>query len=251
MKIGFLGAGHMAQAMIKGWLKAGFAPGDILVNSPRSAAQLAADLDVVVADLKTVTAQSDVLVLAFLPQHLPNLAAEINAHLRPETVVVSVLGSTRLTELQAALPVAQTIVRTLPNVAVAQNVGITALAGESAARDKVQALLEKLGTVIVSDEAQMPIISALAGSGPAFVAEFMESLAKAGVKHGLTKQDASALVRQLLVGTVAISERQSFTDLVDQVASPGGSTIAGVLSLEADALSGTVVRAIDATIDAQ
>ncbi|MEN2370449.1 pyrroline-5-carboxylate reductase family protein, partial [Leuconostoc lactis] len=189
-KYGFIGTGNMAQAMIKGLLARQVAPADIAVSSPHTAATLAQEWGVQALSAQQLIQASDVVVLAFLPNQL---AAVVNTLDFGDKLVVSVLAGITVDQLVAATGTTQ-VVRTLPNINVAINQGITAYtkASLTAANDTAfQAFSDQLGQAVAVPEAEFAAFSAVAGSGPAYVFNFIDALAKAGVEKAFAAAQAA------------------------------------------------------------
>jgi len=260
MKIGFIGVGNMAQAMIKGLIKAQkITSTDILVHSAHATTYEAVAKEyqlTPVADNAALVAEADIVFLAvkpyIVPQVLEETAAAFKAH---KTVMVSVAAGLSLAKLaeqvgQSDLP----ILRIMPNVNVANQAGITAVVGNSQVTEDrltaVKAILAQLGGVVEIGEKDFTTFSALAGSSPAFVYLFIDAMARAGVKHGLKKDAATEIAAQAVLGSAqnVLMSDDSPWDLVDQVSSPGGTTVAGLLAMEEAGLMTAVVKGIDATI---
>lgn len=259
VKIGFIGAGNMAQAMIEGWLKAGvLAPSDIVIHggTPAHDEAVVAKFGVTrVQDNSAVVTSADLVILAVKPKLagtvLPEIAAIASAEKKP---LVSLMTGVSLADMSALLGDSQVpIVRTMPNVNVAINAGMTAYAVNEAAQaheTQVVALLDALGQSMPLAEADFSTFVALAGSSPAFVYLFIDALSRAGVKYGLTKDAATRIAAQAVAGSakmVLASDRSPF-DLIDTVSSPGGTTVAGLLAMEAAGFMPSVVAGVDATI---
>ncbi|MFD1433120.1 pyrroline-5-carboxylate reductase [Lacticaseibacillus yichunensis] len=259
MKLGFIGVGNMAQAIIEGLLKAqALTPGTILVHGGHAAHfQPYAEAHglQVAPDNATVAASCEIVILAVKPTLAPSVSAEIaeavQAH-RP--MIISLMAGVSLEKLatllgDAALP----LVRLMPNLNVAIDAGMTAYALNQVAAAQAQQVIDlfsPLGGLTELPEADFATFGALAGSAPAFVYLFIDALARAGVKHGLTKQTATEIVAQMLAGSgqmVLASEASPF-DLIDKVSSPGGTTVEGILAMEAHGFSTAAVAGVDATI---
>ena len=147
----------------------------------------------------------------------------------------------------------QPVLRIMPNVNVAINAGMIAYAANDAVAGQLDGLLDLLnvlGKTMSLPEEQFSTFVALAGSSPAFIYLFIDSLARAGVKYGLEKDQATAIVAQAVMGSAknVLASDQSPFDLIDQVSSPGGTTVAGLLAMEEAGLMTAVVKGVDATI---
>lgn len=258
MKIGFIGVGEMARAIIKGLIAAKVSATDINVHSAHQTTYqpFADQYGVNACGSNTEVAQnSDVVVLAVIPGQADAVLQEIDDQLNGK-VLVSIVGGMSLDHLQQQSQVRLPILRALPNINVEGNVGMTALAAnddlQGDRKKQVVALFESLGSVSWQSEDKFSIFSAIAGSGPAYVDFFIDALSRAGVKYGLTKQDATQIAAMTLQGSshmVLNSDGKTPLDFVDAVCSPGGSTVAGLLAMEEAGLMTAVVKGIDATIN--
>lgn len=236
-KIGFWGSGNMASAMMRGLIaKQVVKPEQIYCISEfgRGAGAFAAEtgahsLGNASGDLIAV---SDILVLAFKPHQLETQAetvSKINNRL-----VLSILAGTSLAKLKQSIPHAGTIVRTMPNTPGRIGEGITAFCTEQELSDSdkksLHAILGSLGEVVEIDEKLMDVHTAVAGSGPAYVFEFIAALAEAGEKEGLTPGMAMQLAKQTVLGaaTLAKQAEEHPEELRNQVTSKGGTTQAGL-----------------------
>lgn len=236
LTIGFIGAGNMAQALMRGWQQGGDEIQQV-VYSPHSAAKVADEIAGVTAvqSVAEAVAKADMLVLAMPPAALADVATELQFALqfKPQVIVTSVLGGVSLQQLHAQLGEKALLVRALPNVNVAIQGGYTAIAFDQTfdpeTRGAVAGLFLALGRVDELPEEQFGAVSALAGSGPAFVAGFVEALAQAGVQKGIAPEVATVLAEQTVLGTVQHLdklEKKPLT-LANEVMTPGGSTAAG------------------------
>lgn len=258
MKLGFIGAGNMAQAIIAGLLKAkALAPSDIIIHGghPENFEPYAARTGVTAVASNTAVAEAaDWVVLAVAPALGQPVFAEVHDTLVKRPIpVLSLLTGVDLKTLAAWANTPVPLVRVMPNLNVALNAGMTAyVANEAAAQvlPDVVALLSRLGETIALPEKDFSTFVALAGSSPAFVYMFIDALSRAGVKYGLTKAAATKIAAQAVSGSaqMVLSSRDSPLDLADKVASPGGTTVAGMLAMEAAGFMPAVVAGVDATI---
>ncbi len=258
MKIGFIGVGGMAQAIITGLLKRGDVPAaDILVHSAHETYKTFAEKTGVTAsaDNETLVAQSDYVVLAVTPNAAIDVLHEIEPVLNAKTqVLISIVAGLSLSRLEELAGYDLPILRTLPNLNVAILAGMTAvhgndhLAGEK--KKTAVGLFDAIGSTTVLPETDFATFSALAGSSPAYVYFFIDALSRAGVKYGLTKAQATQIAAQAVKGSaqMVLSSDDNPFALIDQVSSPGGSTVAGLLAMEEQGFMTSVVKGIDATI---
>ena len=259
MTIGFIGAGNMARAMISGLLaKKAVAPTDIVLHGGQPlhyepyAAKIGAKA---LASNQAVAETADIVFLAVSPKLGEPILQAIGSTLKKRHVpVVSMLTGVSMATLEKALGSHdQPVLRIMPNVNVAINAGMIAYAANDAVAGQLDGLLDLLnvlGKNMSLPEEQFSTFVALAGSSPAFIYLFIDSLARAGVKYGLEKDQATAIVAQAVMGSAknVLASDQSPFDLIDQVSSPGGTTVAGLLAMEEAGLMTAVVKGVDATI---
>lgn len=259
MTIGFIGAGNMARAMISGLLaKKAVAPTDIVLHGGQPlhyepyAAKIGAKA---LASNQAVAETADIVFLAVSPKLGEPILQAIGSTLKKRHVpVVSMLTGVSMATLEKALGSHdQPVLRIMPNVNVAINAGMIAYAANDAVAGQLDGLLDLLnvlGKTMSLPEEQFSTFVALAGSSPAFIYLFIDSLARAGVKYGLEKDQATAIAAQAVMGSAknVLASDQSPFDLIDQVSSPGGTTVAGLLAMEEAGLMTAVVKGVDATI---
>lgn len=258
MQIGFIGVGNMARAIIDGLLAAGRVKGSDLhlhsghlENYRDYANQIGA---VIEADNAAVVAASDVVVLAVKPKVFGRVLDVIRpAFEQKQPLLASIVSGVSLEALETHLPAGQPIVRLLPNLNVAIGQGMTAFAVNDAASDcagPALQLFDAVGQIMELPEDDFATFVALAGSAPAFAYLFIDAMARAGVKHGIRKADAIRIAAQTVVGSaeMVLQRDESPMDLIDQVASPAGSTIRGYLAMEEKGFSSAVVAGLNATI---
>jgi len=255
--VAFIGGGNMARSLIGGLVERGMPAARVHVAEPVEALREALHRDFGVqahADAQAAAGQASTWVLAVKPQVMRSvcegLAALAQAR-RP--LVVSIAAGITASQLDRWLGGGQTVVRTMPNTPALLGAGITGLfagAGVSAAqRAQAQALLEAAGpTVWIEDEALMDAVTAVSGSGPAYVFLLAEAMIEAGIAQGLPSEAASALARQTVLGAALMLTRQDEPPEVlrARVTSPGGTTQAAIETFEAGGFRELVARAIDA-----
>jgi pyrroline-5-carboxylate reductase len=231
------GCGNMGRAMLDGWLAAGLDPAAFLVIDP-----YATDLP------SGVGTKSDRLfstaLLAIKPQMFAQLAADVESLLAPDAVVISILAGTRIDALQDKLA-GRTIVRLMPNLAASLGKSPLGLFPKVGGLDP---LLAPLGTTFwLESEEQMDAVTALAGSGPAFVYRFIDALAKAGAELGLQPDLALGLALSMVEGAaiLAANSEADPAELARRVTSPGGTTAAGLAVLD-----GELTQLVEATLKA-
>lgn len=245
----FVGCGQMAGALIEGWRKSDVDFSSALAIRPSGRP---------VEGVRTVTNLPDGppplrCVLGFKPQKLDEIAAQLAPRLSSETVVVSMLAGVEAASLRARFPQVHSIVRIMPNLPVSERCGVTALFSTDAAaehRQRLEYLFGLLGLAVwTTREEELAAIGALAGAGPAYVARFIDALAKAGVERGLEPDAAARIALQTVFGTAMMAEArgEDMASIARRVASPKGTTEAGLAVLDSDrALDSLVARTLDA-----
>ena len=256
IELGIIGGGVMAEAIVSRLLTQGqYTAGTIVVSDPQESrrAFLAETYGVTVTGDNRKPGNAPILLLAIKPQVFSTIAQEFNRHEtpQPEQLVFSILAGVPLAKLEAAFP-QQAIVRAMPNTPATVGYALTALAPgsrvTSAEMLQARTFFAAIGEVVEVGEALMDAVTGLSGSGPAYVALFVEALADGGVAMGLPRNIALPLALQTLRGTAELlHQTQRHPALLkDQVCSPGGTTIAGVAALEAGAFRSAVMEAVKA-----
>lgn len=248
-KIAFLGAGNLVSAMVDGLMAQGaVAPADLscFSASGRTAAALAARTGIKQAgSLDELLAGADLLVVAFKPQHLAAADPRL-AELTAGKLVVSVLAGKRLATLARTFPRARNVVRTMPNTPAAIGAAITAYCthqpltlGDLAA---VESLLGAFGQHLAIGEESMDAVTAVSGSGPAFLFEYVAAMRDAGTAAGLPADIAARLATETVLGSARLLARKQIDPetLRNQVTSPNGTTFAGLRQMEARDFRGLI-----------
>ncbi|MFT3916903.1 MAG: pyrroline-5-carboxylate reductase [Anaeromyxobacteraceae bacterium] len=255
-KIAFLGTGNMAEALVKGLLRAGSAAKEeIVCSEPRAPRreEIAQRYGVVVTgDNRGAAEASDILVLSVKPQTMDALLEEIAPAIDHKKLVVSIAAGIPISAIARKLGAGVRIVRTMPNTPALVGAGATALARGSHATDadlaEVKRLFEAVGIAHVVEEHHLDAVTGLSGSGPAFIFVAIEALADGGVKVGLARPVALALAAQTVLGSAKlILETGAHPgQLKDQVTSPGGTAIAGVHAMEVAGVRAGLIAAVEA-----
>ena len=233
--IWLIGCGNMAGAMLGRWLQCGLDPRQVTVIR-KSGAPVAHGVTVLTSPPPDGAAPA-LVMLGVKPQQLDLVAPEIASALAEETILVSILAGVELAALRARFPNPHTIVRAMPNTPVALGQGVVGLAAEGAGPDqraRIAPLMAPLGLVEWVDESLFDALTALAGSGPAFLFRFIDALAAAGADAGLSPEQAERLALATVTGagSLAAGADEAPGALADRVASPGGSTRAGLSVLD-------------------
>ena len=254
-KIGFIGGGNMAEALIKGLHAGGFPAGDITVADPVAERRtyLSERYGVTVtADNGTPCADCHVVILAIKPQMAPQVLGGVADSLSPGKLVISIMAGVTTGAIEAAVAQGVKVVRVMPNTPALVLEGASAMAAGRSAGDEELALtrhiFELVGKAWRVDERLMDAVTGLSGSGPAYVFTFIEALADAGVKNGLPRDVAAGLAAQTVFGAskLLLETREHPALLREKVTSPGGTTIAGLQTLETGGFRGTVMQSVDA-----
>ncbi len=251
LKIGFIGAGNMARAILGGAVRTGIvAPETTLVADPAAeqTARIAGETGCrVAADNAQVARECDLIIFATKPHQVVAICEEIRPFTRPDQLFVSICAGVRTATIAAALGGGDSsesqctdprVVRVMPNTPALIGRGAAAVAGGAAASpadiDLVVRLFGAVGKAVVVAEEQLDAVTGLSGSGPAYVFRFIEALVDAGIDAGLAPDDAAILARQTVLGAavMAIESPLPLHTLRANVTTPGGTTEAGLRVLE-------------------
>jgi pyrroline-5-carboxylate reductase len=231
----FVGCGNMAGAMVDGWRSGGVDLSGAVAIRPSGTP---------VEGVRTVTSMAEageppkLAILGFKPQKLNEIAPEFAQRLSEETVVVSILAGVEAATLRSRFLRARSIVRAMPNLPVSIRRGVIALYSDDAddpLRTQLSELAAMLGYAMwTNSEATFAAIGSVAGAGPAYVARFIDALAKAGQRRGLSEALANTIAVETVLGTawLAAATRESMDEIVRRVASPNGTTEAGLAVLD-------------------
>lgn len=251
MIVGFAGAGNMAGAIARGWALADDPPEMVFFDLDRAKAEALAEetRGRTVAGLgELVAAAPQFLLLGVKPGALDAVAQEIGSY---DGTLISILGATSLERLAGAFPAAE-VVRVMPNMAAAIGAGVICHAPVDHKSDSARAALELLdrsGTLVGMAEEHLDAATAMSGCSPAFWARAAAGVAQAGVEAGLDPAAAMRLTAESMVGTGRLLETSDPAALADAVASPGGSTEAGLEVLDAEGAVELFNRAARAAIE--
>ncbi|WP_054639587.1 pyrroline-5-carboxylate reductase [Lactococcus fujiensis] len=254
--IGFIGVGKMATAIISGLDKDKFnifISGRDLEKTQKQATELQV---LAMASHEELVEKSDFVVLSVKPQVLAKITDEILPALTADKTIISIAAGYTLSDLAHLMTLENMpILRVMPNInAKIQRSTSAIVRNEFVSDDNYQfakEIFENIGSVHEVAEKDFSAFTAIAGSSPAFIYIFIDALARAGVFHGLSKEQATAIVADTVAASaeMVIQSGENPWTLVDQVSSPGGTTVAGVVSLEQNRFVGTVIDSITATIE--
>jgi pyrroline-5-carboxylate reductase len=231
----FVGCGNMGQAIVGGWRSAGIDLSSAIVIRPSGLPVTGVRT---VAQLADAGAPPRLAVLGFKPQKLDDIAPQLKTWVTGRTTIVSLLAGAETASLRQRFPTAAAIVRAMPNLPVAIRRGVIALYSEDAdekTRIELSNLFAALGFAPwMADEAKFSAVGAVAGSGPAYVARFIAALIKAAEERGLSNEIASTIAIETVLGTswMAAADRDDMGEIARRVASPNGTTEAGLAVLD-------------------
>lgn len=241
--IGFIGCGKMAGAIIKGLLKTGFTTSEHITATQAEADGIneksnSLGIDVIL-DNKILVKKSDVIFIATKPNQVTDVLAEISPFITSEKLLVSVAAGVKTEKLEANLPVQTRVIRVMPNTPALVGEGMSGMVGgKFATKDDLEYIYDLLSTIgkciIVDDEAQMDIVTAISGSGPAFFYKVINDIARAGENLGLDYNKSLLLSIQTAIGSakMALNREISMEQLISNVATKGGCTRVGVDVME-------------------
>lgn len=257
-KIALIGAGNMTEALVAGILKGGIARADELFATdilPERRVQMERRYGIRVGkDNCEAAAWGHILILSVEPQILDEVLDEISPRIQADGLVISVAAGYPIARVAARLESVTQIVRAMPNTPSTVLEGVTALSFGPRVSDLntevAQTIFRSVGKVVAVEERLMDAVTGLSGSGPAYVYLMVEALADGGVKMGLPRQVAELLAAQTLLGAakMILETGEHPGRLKDRVASPGGTTIAGIHALEKGHLRATLMNAVEAAV---
>jgi pyrroline-5-carboxylate reductase len=253
-RITFLGAGNMANALIRGLIRSGEKAANITATVKREErkAELEKTHGIQVGfDNVAAARDADVVVLAVKPQAMDKLLTQIAPVIDAKKLVISVAAGVPIAAIERRFGTGARVVRAMPNTPALVGLGATAVSGGEHATPQDLELAKKLfdavGSTWVLDEVLLDAVTGLSGSGPAYIFLIIEALSDAGVKVGLSRHVALKLAAQTVYGSarLLLETGEHPGTLKDQVTSPGGTAIAGLHTLEAGGLRTTLIDAVE------
>ncbi|HVR38308.1 MAG TPA: pyrroline-5-carboxylate reductase [Thermoanaerobaculia bacterium] len=252
--IGFVGAGNMAEAMIRGLLRGTFAPEKVSASGPREERmrELAEKFGIQATTDNKTPASADIVVLSVKPQILSRVLDEVASTISADALVISIAAGIPVAAIQSRLSSGTRVVRAMPNTPALVDAAATAIAGGEHARpsdlDDAKRIFDAIGLTVVLEESQLDAVTGLSGSGPAYVFLILEALSDAGVKVGLSRRTAQLLAAQTLLGSakLLLETNEHPGRLKDMVTSPGGTAITGLHTLENGGVRTTLMNAVEA-----
>jgi pyrroline-5-carboxylate reductase len=255
-KIAVIGAGNMGAALLRGILASGWGEKAKLVAShpkQQKASALAKELDIKITGKNQDAAMgADIVILAVKPQLLEAVLEEIKPALRKDQLLVSIAAGFPTSRIEGIVGRSIAVVRAMPNVAAIVGASATALCGGKHAKPaqvaEARKIFESIGLVVELAEYQMDAVTGLSGTGPMYIFQIIEGLSDAGVRVGLSRDVASALTIQTVIGAAKMAETLKVHPAVlkDLVTSPGGTAIAALHSLERNGLRAVLMDAVEA-----
>jgi pyrroline-5-carboxylate reductase len=255
--VAVLGAGVMGETLLSGLLRSGRQAGDLVVSErrPERARELADRYGVDVLGNIDVAAKADTLVLVVKPQDMGALLEEISSHVRPGALVVSLAAGITTSFIEQRLAAGTPVVRVMPNTPALVDEGMAAISPGSHCDEahlaEAEALLRSVGHVVRVPEKQQDAVTAVSGSGPAYIFFVVEAMIEAGVHLGLPRATANELVVQTVVGAAKMLREtgEHPTVLRENVTSPAGTTAAAVRELEDHKVRAAFLTALEAARD--
>lgn len=253
-KIGFIGCGNMARAMIAGLLNSNIAMPDSILASNSTAGKLEEakrDFGIgVTSDNKSVARFADILVLSVKPNKYKEVIEEIRNDVKEDAVIVTIAAGIKIRTVEAFFGKELKIVRTMPNISAVVGEAMTALCCNGQVTEEelkdVYDIFSSFGMVETLNETLMDVFTAASGSSPALVYMLIEALADGAVLKGLTRDKAYRMVSQAVLGAakMVLATGKHPGELKDSVCSPGGTTIEAVYSLEKNGFRGHIIEAV-------
>jgi pyrroline-5-carboxylate reductase len=255
LTVGFIGGGNMGEALIKGLLGASLVP-SASIRATDVRLERLKELDrlygiQVSSDNADVVRHSDIVILAVKPQIMDMVLKEIAPAVTRRKLLISVAAGVSTAKIRAVLHKDARLIRVMPNTPALVLEGVTAIAKAEGLEpddlDTAGEIFSAVGRVVVLDEALMDAVTGLSGSGPAYVAVVIESLADGGVRMGLDRITAMTLATQTVLGAAKLLLETGMHPgaLKDMVSSPGGTSIAGVAALEEGGIRTTFIKAVE------
>ncbi|MGQ9611006.1 MAG: pyrroline-5-carboxylate reductase [bacterium] len=255
-KIGFIGIGNMGEALLRGVIDSSlFSPDSILASdiNKEKLNFLSKELGInAIENNCELVRKSDIILFALKPDIINKVLSEVSSELRKPKWCISIAAGISISMIEEKLPEGLAIVRVMPNTPAMVREGMSAISlGRYANEehlDKAKQIFQAVGKVIVVQEKYMDIVTALSGSGPAFIFLIIESLIDAGVQLGLSRSDASIMAVQTVLGSskMLIDTQEHPAILKNKVTSPGGTTAVGLYELEKGGVRASIINAVSA-----
>lgn len=255
-RIGFIGAGKMGESLIRGLIRAKLTKPESITIYDADEERMMALTNALKVSANTsgprVVGNSDIIFIATKPAIVPVVLRETADRVTPDHLLVSIAAGVPLAVMESLLPAGSRVVRVMPNTPCLVGAAASAFAlgknATAADAKSVKVILDAVGKAVLVDEKQLDAVTGLSGSGPAYVCVIIEALADGGVRMGLTREVALTLAAQTVFGSakMALDTGLHPAHLKDMVASPGGTTIAGLHALERGGLRSALMDAVEA-----
>lgn len=253
-KLGIIGAGKIGEAILAGaFAKHLFAPEEVIlsVRTESHRQDLETHYGVAVTlDNGALAAESEIILLSVKPKAIVDIVNEISSRLKPGTLLISTAAGVPLEVIESRVPGFVAVVRTMPNLAVSVGEGMTGIScGRNVSPEQIriaEGLFGAVGRAVTLEESHMDAVTGLSGSGPAYIYIVIEALADGGVKMGLPRDVAIQLAAQTVLGAAktVLETGEHPAKLKDQVTTPAGVTIDGILELEEGGLRVTLIKSV-------
>ena len=238
-KIGFIGAGKMASAIIKGLIKTGFAKPEELIATQAEIDEIEKKSKIlgikIISDNKELAKNSEIILIATKPNQVVSVLEEIKPFVSSDKLVASIAAGVTTEKLESYLPENTRVIRIMPNTPALVGEGMSGMVGGKYAKSNdleyIKNMLSTIGKcIVVDDEAQIDIVTAISGSGPAFYYKVINEIARAGEKLGMDYENALLLSIQTAIGSakMALHREIPMEELISNVATKGGCTRVGV-----------------------
>jgi pyrroline-5-carboxylate reductase len=255
--VAIVGGGVMGETLVSGLLRAGWSADEVVVSErrPERAAELADRYGIRIVGNAEAAAWSDTVVLVVKPQDIDGLLAEIRDALRPGALVVTIAAGITTAFVEERLPGGLAVVRVMPNTPALVDQGMAAISPGTHCDPphlaRARALLEATGKVVELPEYHQDAVTAISGSGPAYIFYVVEAMIEAGVLLGLPRATSTELVVQTLYGAATMLKEtgQHPTVLREQVSSPAGTTMAALRQLDDHKVRAAFLTAMEAARD--
>jgi pyrroline-5-carboxylate reductase len=258
-KLGLIGAGNMSEAIMSGIINAGVAASSDIIASDANDARL----QFIAQKYKVNTTQSnievaqksDIIFLCIKPHVHDAVIFEIREKIKSDALVIILAGGVSIEAAREKFAANVKLIKTMPNTPAMVNCGMTAIcAAENVSEEEISHVLKifnSIGKTEILPEKLFPVFTGLAGSSPAYAFMFIEAMADAGVKHGLSRKQAIEISTQALLGAAKLLQESGEhpATLRDAVCTPGGTTIAAVCELEEQGFRNAVISAVDACVE--
>ncbi|GAA0415465.1 MAG: pyrroline-5-carboxylate reductase [Bacillota bacterium] len=259
-KIAFIGAGSMAEAIISGMVRAEIVDNNHISVTNRSNQERISRLEKryqinSVMDKEKITTDTDIIILATKPYDIEQAIDSIKDYITANQLIISVTAGISTTAIKQFIGINVPVIRAMPNTSASIGESATAIsAGKGVSKDHVQeavTLFNTIGTTVVVDEEDMHMVTAISGSGPAYIYYLVEAMEKAAVDSGLHKDTAKALIAQTILGAgEMLSQSEDTADVLrKKITSPAGTTQAGLESLKKNGFQQIIIECVQAARD--